>query len=221
MSPKAKWILGVGGVVAVAILAWIFTAQLGLSDMGGNDEAIAPSEEAQTSVVDPGVRRCASQATVDAIRDRIFDRARQGADDPEALSRLEEDSFARLDSPEVVSIEENTDGVSCSARFVIELPRGSEAAFSYSRRLSATIDYVVGAGPGSIERLSRADMLIDELSRADLRTRPADPIGDLIDEAMDGEKGEILGPGDGDLPPEPPPADNLPEDLLPPAMERR
>jgi hypothetical protein len=225
MSRRAKWIWGIGGIVATVLLAWIATNMLGLADVGGSDSEVT-ADIAQAGE-EPSAVLCSSQATTDAIGARVFAVARQASQDPEALRRLESDSLIRLDQPELTSYDEAEDVAQCSARLVIELPRGTEPAFAYSRRLRAEIEYAVRGGSGAIDRLRRADMVITDLSAADLSVRERefedpysdeeDPIGALIED-IEGE------PEDGatrpaQRPRQNPPAEGDPVDLLPPAME--
>lgn len=225
MSRRAKWIWGIGGVVATALLAWIATSMLGLADVGGSDSEVT-ADIAQVDE-EPSAVLCSSQATTDAIGARVFAAARQASQDPEALRRLESDSLIRLDRPELVSYNDSQDIAECSARLVIELPRGTEPAFAYSRRLRAEIEYVVRGGSGAIDRLRRADMVITDLSAADLSVRERefddeysdeeDPIGALIED-IEGEP-EDRPAQPAQRPRQAPPAEGDPVDLLPPAME--
>lgn len=230
MSRGAKWGWALGGVVVTALLAWLATGWLGLSDMGGTDSEltadIAPAAEEPSAIL------CSSQATTDAIRAQVFARARRDSADPEALTRLEGDSLARLDQASLDAYDANRDLAECSARLVIELPRGTEPAFNYSRRLRADIDYAVRGGSGAIDRLRRADMVIADLAMADLSIRERafedeysneeDPIGALIED-LEGAPGDVpderAAPPREDRPIERDPAEGDPVDLLPPAMD--
>lgn len=226
MSTRAKWIWGLIGIFVTALLAWVATHMLGLADMGGSDsEVTADIAEAGE---DPSAVLCSAQTTADAIGAQVFARAREGSQDPEALRRLEADSLVRLDRAELARYNDTQDIAECTARLVIELPRGTEPAFGYSRRLRAEIDYAVRGGSGAIDRLERADLVITDLSSADLSVRERefddpysdkdDPIGALIDD-IEGEP--------DDRPDQPterprrqgPPAEGDPVDLLPPAMD--
>ncbi|MCA1749557.1 MAG: hypothetical protein ABR601_06290 [Parasphingopyxis sp.] len=224
MSRRAKWIWGIAGIVAAALFAWIATHMLGLADMGGSDSEL--SVDLTDADEEPSAVLCSSQATADAVGARVFARAREASQDPEALARLEADSLVRLDRTELTEYIEARDVAECSARLVIELPRGTEPAFGYSRRLRADIDYVVRGGSGAIDRLSGADLVITDLAAADLSIRERafedtsdeeDPIGALIED-IEGEPDDR--PDQPAQRPRPgPPAEGDPVDLLPPEMD--
>ncbi|MBC2777976.1 hypothetical protein [Parasphingopyxis marina] len=228
MSRKAHWILGILGVVIVATAAYFAAMSMGLGDYdGGIDEAAPESATDDLAAMSPGERLCSAQSTVDSIRQRIFSRARTTReDDGEMLSRLETGTVARIEGAHLVNFNESTEEARCEGRLVLELPRGTEPAFNYSRRLTAELDFVAQptvGGRGMVSRMTGADMIIDRLADADLVAR-ADSQEDEL-RFPDREKEEF----DPELPdpeyyePDPrlPELDgDSPENLLPPDMRR-
>lgn len=227
MSTRLKWILGILGIVAAAALGYVGTMQLGLDEYQSGEPESSGSD-GDLADMSPGERLCASQNTTDSIRRRIFARARTASsDDGALLSRLESGTVARMENPRLIDFDEGLEQARCEGRLILELPRGTEPAFNYSRRLNASLEYIAQPAPdgrGTIYRMSGADDLIDRLADADLVTRRAD--SDLEDKPedilTDGDKDEFdpefdePAPGDpgfedSDLPP--------PEDLLPPVMQ--
>lgn len=213
MSKRNQWLLGIAGVVVVAVLAYFGTMALGLGEYDGAPidevaDAGGPTDEERET--EAGERLCAAQTAVDSVRQTVFDRARDAArGEPEPLVRLERDSLARIEDPRLERYDADAERATCTGRFVLQLPPGTESAFSDSRRLTASIDYVAEPGPGGavVSRLFGADMVIDRLASADLEP----------DEFED----KPLEEGFGELPPEEPGPgkDEEPIDLLPPVME--
>lgn len=222
MPTRKQWIFGLAGVVLVALLAWFVSDRMEIGRIETAWSAAPSSSEgdrADLADQTPGERLCASQGAADSIRDRIFARAREAAiGDPALLTRLESGTAARIDLPQLVRFDERSEQAYCEGRFVLELPRGAEPAFSNSRRLTASLDYVAqpgGRGMGTVARLNGADGIIDQLASADLveRERPSD---DALKPDEYGDEDEGLKPDydepapgdpgfdDADLPPRPP-----------------
>lgn len=226
MSRKAHWILGILGVVVVATAAYFGAMSMGLGEYDSAvDENASEAATDDLAAMSPGERLCSSQSTVDSIRQRIFSRARTAReDDGEMLSRLEAGTVARIEGAHLVNFNESTEEARCEGRLVLELPRGTEPAFNYSRRLTAELDFVaqpMTGGRGMVSRMNGADMIIDRLADADLIAR-ADSQEDEL-RFPDREKDEF----DPELPdPEyfepdprvPAPEGDTPENLLPPDM---
>lgn len=227
MSTRWKWILGILGVFVVAGLAYMGSMQLGLGDY--RQDVPEPAEgEGDFAGMTPGERLCSSQTTTDSIRERIFARARTAsADDGALLDRLETGTIARMEEPRLIDFDEGLEQARCEGRLVLELPRGTEPAFNYSRRLNARLEYIAqptAGGRGQVYRMSGADDVIDRLANADLVTRRPDPEDELDD------KEEVFLPGEDEFEPgfdEPAPGDpgfddedgRPPEDILPPVMQ--
>lgn len=241
MSTGLKWVLGILGVFAAAGLGYYATMELGLGEIE-DTRAETSDDDIDLADMTPGEILCTSQSTTESIRQRIFARARTASsDDGALLSRLESGTVARMENPRLLDFDEGLEQARCEGRLILELPRGTEPAFNYSRRLNASLEYIAQPAPdgrGRIYRMSGADDLIDRLAAADLVTRRTDPDekpeDDMFeDDIFAGEKDEFEpgfdepAPGDPgfedtDLPP---PArdddvDNPPENLLPPAMDR-
>ncbi|QLC24048.1 hypothetical protein HFP57_02700 [Parasphingopyxis algicola] len=231
MSTRLKWVLGILGIFAAAALGYVGTMQLGLGEYQ-RGESESSNSDGDLADMTPGERLCASQTTTDSIRRRIFARARTASsDDGALLSRLEGGTVARMENPRLIDFDEGLEQARCEGRLILELPRGTEPAFNYSRRLNASLEYIAQPAPdgrGTIYRMSGADDLIDRLADADLVTRRTDPDADdkPLDISMESDKDEFdpefypefdePAPGDpgfqdSDAPP--------PEDLLPPVMQ--
>lgn len=227
MWTRLKWILAVLGVFVAAGLAYYASMQFGLGEFQ-QAEAESASDDGDLAEMSPGERLCASQTTTDSIRQRIFARARTASsDDGALLSRLESGTVARMENPRMLDFDEGLEQARCEGRLVLELPRGTDPAFNYSRRLNARLEYVtqpVGDGRSSVYRMSGADDVIDRLADADLVTRRMDPADkeEPIDIGIEPDKDEFELEIDEPAPDEPgfEDADPLPpEDLLPPAMQ--
>lgn len=229
MSLRLKLVLGFLGIIGAAVIGYFGTMELGLNQIETPD-VTSDDDDGETDLADmtPGERLCADQTTTDSIRQRIFARARTASsDDGALLSRLETGTVARMENPRLLDFDEGLEQARCEGRLVLELPRGTEPAFNYSRRLNASLQYIAqpaSDGRGRIYRMSGADDMIDRLAEADLITRrdeqdfeekPLDiTIGDDKDEVEPGFDEPAPGdPGfeDSDLPD--------PENLLPPGME--
>lgn len=240
MSTGLKWVLAILGVFAAAGLGYYATMQLGLGEI--EDNRIETSDEDRDLAdMSPGELLCASQTTTDSIRQRIFARARTAStDDGALLTRLETGTIARMENPRLLDFDEGLEQARCEGRLILELPRGTEPAFNYSRRLNASLQYIAQPAPdgrGTIYRMNGADDIIDRLAAADLVTRRPVPTMDEKpeDEIFAGEKDEFEPGFDEPAPGDPgfedadllPAAqqdrddEDAPEDLLPPAMEDR
>jgi hypothetical protein len=228
LSLRLKLVLGFLGIIGAAVLGYFGTMELGLNQI--ETPEIASDDDGETDLADmtPGERLCADQTTTDSIRQRIFARARTASsDDGALLIRLETGTVARMENPRLLDFDEGMEQARCEGRLVLELPRGTEPAFNYSRRLNASLEYIAqpaSDGRGRIYRMSGADDMIDRLADADLITRREAPEFEdkPLDITIDDEKDEFEpgfdepAPGDpgfedADLPPPP-------ENLLPPGM---
>jgi len=233
---RLKWVLAILGIIAAAGLAYWGSMQFGLADYqqeGASDSGAADGDLAEMS---PGERLCASQATIDSIRQRVFARARTASsDDGALLTRLEGGTVARMEEPRLLDFDEGLEQARCEGRLILELPRGTEPAFNYSRRLNASLQYIAepaADGRGRVYRMSGADDLIDRLADADLVTRRTDPADEVKPEDIlpEFDKDEFEPDFDervsddsesGEEPQIDPDADEegTPENLLPPGME--
>jgi hypothetical protein len=81
---------------------------------------------------------CASNAGFQQLKAAAFREAIEVRGDAGSLDRLAATSVVRMDQPEVTSEDAETGLVTCTGRFVIELPPGAERGFGGQRRLAAT-----------------------------------------------------------------------------------
>ena len=228
MSTRLKWIFGILGVLVVACLAYLGSLQLGLADYYEDEASESEFAEGDLAEMSIGERLCAAQSTIDSIRQRVFARARTASsDDGALLARLEGGTIARMEEPRLIDFDEGLEQARCEGRLILELPRGTEPAFNYSRRLNATLEYIAeptANGRGRVYRMSGADDLIDRLADADLvtqRTDPADeekPEDGLTEDGKDEFEPGFDEPAPDDSDPEDDDVEE-PEDLLPPAMQ--
>ncbi|RED15719.1 hypothetical protein [Parasphingopyxis lamellibrachiae] len=228
MPTRLKWIIGILGVVAVAGLAYVGSMQLGLADYRYESASDSESAEGDLAEMSSGERLCAAQSTIDSIRQRIFARARTASNDDGALlSRLEGGTLARMEEPRLIDFDEGLEQARCEGRLILELPRGTEPAFNYSRRLNASLEYIAeptADGRGRVHRMNGADDLIDRLADADLVTRRSDPADkDEAEGGINEEGKDEFAPGDDEPVAEDPDfeGDDVrpPEELLPPVMQ--
>lgn len=229
MSTRGQILLGVLGVLIVAVLAYFLTWNMGLGEYQAGEEG-APIE-GDLATMTPGQRLCASQSTTESIKRRIFNRAREATDgDAALLTRLETGTVARMERPRLVRFDDGLEEARCEGQLVLELPRGAEPAFSNSRRLTVNLIYYAEPSTSgtTVSRMDGADGLIGRLAAADLTVRPREDDFPPKPEPTDGD--DVDGPGKedpppdepdlGDEPPLPPPdPDNPPEDILPPDMQ--
>lgn len=225
MSTRGQIILGIIGVVIVAVLAYFLTWNMGLGEYRDGEEG-APIE-GDLADMTPGERLCAAQSTTDSITRRVFSRAREATEgDAALLTRLERGTVARMERPRLIRFDDGLEEARCEGRLVLELPRGAEPAFSNSRRLSAQLVYYAepSRDGGTASRMDGVDGLISQLATADLTRRPEEPEFPAKPHDGEGDEGTDVDPGaDGepgldDRPAPPVDPDNPPEDLLPPAM---
>lgn len=234
MSRRTQIIFALLGVILAAGLAYFGAMRLGLGDIGGD---AAPTESASgerdLAEMTPGERLCADQSTVDDMRRRIFTRARAATEgDAAALSRLETGTIARIEEPRLTNYDDGLERAECEGRLVLELPRGTEPAFNFNRRLTANLRYVAepGAnGQGRIARISGVDGVIDRLASADLVERRDERPEEDPDEfeGIDEKPSDLLPEPGFDVPQDParprprprPPSGEEPTDILPPAMQ--
>lgn len=209
MSQRTQWLLGILGVIVVAALSYFASMSLGLGDFGAEESAPAETTERDSASDEEAraLRLCNAQSTVDSIRQTVFERARAAAEGETAvLVRLEADSLARIEDPRLEGYDREYSEARCTGRFVIQTPPGTEPAFGNSRRLTATLDYVVQSGAGrreTVYRLTGINGIVDELANADLTPRRPEPDGKPRDGGDDG-----YDPG----------VDDGPTNLLPPDM---
>ncbi|MEM8695264.1 MAG: hypothetical protein AAGE05_04495 [Pseudomonadota bacterium] len=231
MSTRLKWVLGILGIFAAAGLGYFGTMQLGLGAYEA-PETGPQNVDGDLADMTPGERLCASQTTTDSIRRRIFARARTASsDDGALLTRLESGTVARMENPRMLDFDEGLEQARCEGRLILELPRGTEPAFNYSRRLNASLEYIAQPAPdgrGTVYRMSGADDLIDRLAEADLITRRPDPDFEEKPEdiLMEPDKDEFdpeFEPGFDEPAPGDPSFEDMdpspPENLLPPGMQ--
>ena len=208
---RRKLFLAVAALVLVVLAAFgLATRDRGLGD--NPDKVDVTDGETETAGTDDRQLQalCASIATATRLKQVAFEEAfRIRNADPTNLDRLAASSVVRMENPAVRSFEEGSDIVTCTGRFVLELPPGAERAFNGERRLTADIEYGVQAGAGgNVFRVNGAEPLIYRLAAFDLQNAPpaSNTIGNEMEPAagplpVDGEAGE-LDETDEPLPPE-------------------
>lgn len=232
MPTRNQIILGLFGILIVAVIAWLATRSMGLGEYQAGEEGAPIAGD--LADMTPGERLCAAQTTTDSIKSRIFNRAREAADgDTALLTRLETGTVARMERPRLVRFDDGLEEARCEGQLVLELPRGAEPAFSNNRRLTVNLVYYAepSANGSTVSRMDGADGLIGRLATADLTARPPEDDFSLKPESMEGDDDGPTRDKDEDPPEEPdledepplppPDSDNPPEDLLPPAMDGR
>ncbi|MBC7986855.1 MAG: hypothetical protein H7X93_09340 [Sphingomonadaceae bacterium] len=165
-KPRIR-LIAVGALILVVALV-VFINPVGIIRAGQPEIVRGEPDDAAR-----GQQLCGSQATVEAIKQVMFEAAIEDSEEfADALSRLEADSVARIEEPVLIRYDQELRRATCEGRIVIELPRGVESAFDDQRRLRATLEYVAqpaADGSGMVFRLDGADDAIAMLGEAELR----------------------------------------------------
>jgi uncharacterized protein YecT (DUF1311 family) len=131
----------------------------------GSSETETRNSSTRTAEVD---RACASQETYDRLKELAFDEAaRIRGDGAEALDRIAPDAVVRMENPVVQERDAELNVTTCSGRFVLELPPGSENAFDGERRLTADVQYAAQTaadGSGLVYQMEGAEPIIYRLA---------------------------------------------------------
>jgi len=151
---------------------------------GGGKEALneveADGTARKTAAVD---RACASAQTYDRLKELAFDEAaRIRGDGAAQLDALSDAAVVRMENPVVGQSDPELGVTTCSGRFILELPPGSENAFDGERRLSADVEYAAQTaadGSGLVYQMEGAEPIIYRLATVGglvrARARPAEP----------------------------------------------
>ena len=191
-------------LLAVAALVIVIAAAFALSSprssrFGGDgnetvETAAADNEPIRTNV--SGGRLCASNVGFQQLKTAAFREAVQVRGDSGNLDRLAATSVVRMEQSEVTSEDAETGLVTCTGRFVIELPPGAERGFGGQRRLAADVTYTARAGAdggAAVYELTGADELVSTLAAFDIdsslqRPAPAAPADVQTAEAIPPEE---------------------------------
>jgi hypothetical protein len=208
-------------LLAVAALVIVIAAAFALSsprggrfkadEAGGND--IAAADERTQRPSRTASQLCGSSAGFQQLKAAAFEEAIRARGEPANLQRLAASSVVRMENVQSTGEDAETGAVSCSGRFVIELPPGAERGFGGQRRLSADIVYAAepGAdGGAAVYRLVNADALVSSLAAFDVDSslQPAQPAEtELADATPADQLPVIIRPDPEDRPaPRPEPA---------------
>ncbi|HZG46950.1 MAG TPA: hypothetical protein VEZ41_11900, partial [Allosphingosinicella sp.] len=144
-------------------------ALLLLAGCGGGKE-----EANETGVNEAGTttasldRACASAETYDRLKELAFDEAaRIRGDGAPQLDTLSDAAVVRMENPVVGERDAELGVTTCSGRFILELPPGSENAFDGERRLTADVEYAAQTaadGSGLVYQMEGAEPIIYRLA---------------------------------------------------------
>lgn len=147
-----------------------------LSTILGGCDRLTRKDPAEAGKMRAEVKRqqgaCASPSANDRIKNSIFDQAiaeRNG--DRANLDILGDYSVARMEDPVVQGSDPSLDITRCKGRFILEVPPGSERAFSGERQLQADIEYTAQAsadGAGFVYQQKGAEPIIAKLAAFNL-----------------------------------------------------
>lgn len=120
---------------------------------------------ARTAALD---RACASEQTYDRLKELAFDEAaRIRGDDAALLDQIAGSAVVRMENPVVRERDAELNVTTCSGRFILELPPGTENAFDGERRLSADIRYAAQTaadGSGLVYQMEGAEPILYRLA---------------------------------------------------------
>ncbi len=144
-------------------------ALLLLAGCGGGKEQVDQAEGngagTQTASLD---RACASRETYDRLKELAFDEAaRIRGDGAAQLDALAGAAVVRMEDPVVRESDPELGVTTCSGRFILELPPGTENAFDGERRLSADVEYAAQTaadGSGLVYQMEGAEPIIYRLA---------------------------------------------------------
>jgi uncharacterized protein YecT (DUF1311 family) len=155
---------------------------------GGKDEPAQVQENGAGTRSAPADRACASEQTYDRLKELAFDAAaRIRGDGAPQLDAIADAAVVRMENPLVRERDEELGVTTCSGRFILELPPGSEDAFNGERRLTADVEYAAQTaadGSGLVYQMEGAEPLIYRLAtvgglaRAQARPVPVPAPGD-------------------------------------------
>lgn len=150
---------------------------------GGKDESnLVDANKAgpKTASLD---RACASAETYDRLKELAFDEAaRIRGDGAAQLDAISDAAVVRMENPLVGERDAELGVTTCSGRFILELPPGTENAFDGERRLTADVEYAAQTaadGSGLVYQMEGAEPIIYRLAtvgglaRADNKRAPA------------------------------------------------
>jgi hypothetical protein len=146
-----------------------WAALLLLAGCGGGKDKSAEAQQngvrTQTAAADPA---CASEQTYDRLKELAFDEAaRIRGDGAAQLDAIADAAVVRMEDPVVRERDEELGVTTCSGRFILELPPGSEDAFNGERRLTADVEYAAQTaadGSGLVYQMEGAEPLIYRLA---------------------------------------------------------
>lgn len=206
-------------IVAVLLLA--LAIAVGLAATNWNRPATSQEKEvvAERETVQDA---CASRETFAGLKQLLFDRAgrTRTSDDTANFGVLAETAFVRMENPVVEGRDEALGLISCSGRFILDLPPGAERAFGGERRLTAMVNYEVrpaADGSGPVYRMRGADAIVSRLAAFELEGEPLQPpvepaADDETDLNMSAELFEPAIPAEPvPMPAPPPPPEPRPE----------
>ena len=143
---------------------------------GGKDEPAQAHDNGagtRSAAADPA---CASQQTYDRLKELAFDEAaRIRGDGAPQLDAIADAALVRMEDPVVRERDEELGVTTCSGRFILELPPGSEDAFNGERRLTAEVEYAAQTaadGSGLVYQMQGAEPLIYRLATVGGLARP-------------------------------------------------
>ncbi len=172
-------------LLAVAALVIVIAAAFALaspraSRLGEGNEAVetAAVREQPTQPRASGSRLCNSNAGFQQLKAAAFREAIGVRGESGNLERLAATSVVRMEQPQVTSEDAEIGLVTCTGRFVIELPPGAERGFGGQRRIAADISYTArpGAdGAAAVYELTGADQLVSTLAAFDIDSSRQQP----------------------------------------------
>jgi hypothetical protein len=167
-------LIAVAALVIVVAIAFAFASPR-TSRFGSENETTevaSAGDQPERPRLD-GARLCASSAGFQQLKAAAFREAISVRGDSGNLDRLAATSVVRMEGTEVTSEDAGTGLVTCTGRFVIELPPGAERGFGGQRRLSSDVTYTAQASEGggaAVYQLISADELVSSLAAFDIDT---------------------------------------------------
>ena len=120
-------------------------------------------------LADSDASECVSEATVTAVKDSLFARARaRGADNAEALDALAQRATVRIGGSETVA-----EGI-CAGELALSVPAESAPGLGGESRLVERIEYRPSGEPGRAI-VEGGEGVIDRLASFNPRARPPEP----------------------------------------------
>jgi hypothetical protein len=152
-------VLVAGVVIMALLLAYVASTR-------NPDQDKLKDSQVRTARAAAPEKRCASQATYDAIKRELFRRAAQlRGSDQSAYERLAGYAVVRMENPVVESEDAQTSAVTCSGSLSLDLPPGV-AVVGGRTSLMADVGYTVqpAEGSGPVVLLRNADAIITPLA---------------------------------------------------------